>query len=92
MIMCQQKQLINCIFRVLKMKINNKILKEINKKFNNEKKTQKEIYEEIIKKSKLYKYERTKQREENIDLLQSVNESYNDIKSLLFFRNKDIKH
>ncbi|KAL4485457.1 hypothetical protein ABPG72_008325 [Tetrahymena utriculariae] len=50
------------------------------------KKSKKEIYEEIIKKSKQAKYERQKQREDDKTLLQDVNEGYEDIRDLLQFR------
>ncbi|EAR84911.2 Nop14 family protein (macronuclear) [Tetrahymena thermophila SB210] len=50
------------------------------------KKSKKEIYEEIIKKSKQAKYERQKQREDDKTLLQDVNDGYDDIRDLLQFR------
>ncbi|KAL4438278.1 hypothetical protein ABPG74_009701 [Tetrahymena malaccensis] len=50
------------------------------------KKSKKEIYEEIIKKSKQAKYERQKQREDDKTLLQDVNEEFEDIRDLLQFR------
>ena len=50
------------------------------------KKTKKEVYEEIIKKSKKMKYERQQQKEEDQGTLKELNEGYADIAQLLAFR------
>ncbi|KRX07151.1 hypothetical protein PPERSA_09365 [Pseudocohnilembus persalinus] len=55
------------------------------------KKSKKEIYSEIIKKSKLMKYEKQKQKEENQEKLEELEKNYDEITELLQFRGKQSK-
>jgi len=52
-------------------------------------KTKKQIYEQIIKKSKFMKYEKQKQKENDDDLLEQLNNNFPEINKLLKFRDKD---
>lgn len=55
---------------------------------NNEKKTRKEIYEEIIKKSKLRKMEAQREQEENIQLGKELDEKFDNLFKELSMRSK----
>ena len=50
------------------------------------KKTAKEIYEEIIKKSKKAKYEKQKQKEEDEDKIMDLEGQFDELKTMLHFR------
>ena len=57
-----------------------------NKELESKPKSKKEIYEEIIKKSKKAKFERQQQKEEDKVKIEEINSGFSDISGLLKFR------
>lgn len=56
-----------------------------------QRKSKKEIYEEIIKKSKYNKMEKQKQREDDMEKLEELEKGYDELHNILNFRGKETK-